>query len=335
MLPPGWNNETRAALASTHSHARREHLASWPVIANRRRSKKSRHPYPPEYRADEQQRKAEERRERRNRRHRLPCWQYVLAFIIVGGIIAAGIVLLANYSGAPTDEPPAPSAATPTAVPTQAASSTPTRTPEDLSATAEALATVRSRHLDVTPSSMEFDWNPLYVGGRLLDPAQIEELAVAYTNDVRQQAGLGLLITDPAIADIARAHSRNMMRTGIFEHDIGGKGPTDRALEAGYDCQGPDGSFGLSENIAERPRVLEWGGFVGERHNWKAEVYRKDEQELAQSIVDGWMDSYGHRLNILDPDARRIGVGIAVEKTREYGQVGERFFATQNFSACP
>jgi len=46
-----------------------------------------------------------------------------------------------------------------------------------------------------------------------------------------------------------------MISSGIFAHDIHGKGPTGRALEAGYNCRAynEDGSYsyGLSENIYE------------------------------------------------------------------------------------
>ena len=184
--------------------------------------------------------------------------------------------------------------------------------------------------LNATPS---LTWNKDYVGGRLLDSLEIEQRVITFTNDARQEAGLRALIADPAISAIAREHSINMRRRGIFDHDIDGKGPTDRALDAGYDCRGLDGSYGFSENIAEEPRVWEWSGY-GSRSSWTADIYYKDEEETAQALVDGWMNSSGHRRNILDRQARRIGVGVAVEQTRRYSQVGERFYATQNFSAC-
>ena len=47
------------------------------------------------------------------------------------------------------------------------------------------------------------------------------------------------------------------------------------------------------------------------------------------------MDSPGHRANILDPQARRIGVGVYIKETVKYGRwVDEIVFATQNFSEC-
>ena len=46
------------------------------------------------------------------------------------------------------------------------------------------------------------------------------------------------------------------------------------------------------------------------------------------------MNSPGHRRNILDEDARRIGVGVSVSVSRKYGWDPETFYGTQNFSAC-
>ena len=47
-------------------------------------------------------------------------------------------------------------------------------------------------------------------------------------------------------------------------------------------------------------------------------------EELAQSTVDGWMDSPGHRENILTPFSRE-GIGIIVT---DEGEV----YITENFS---
>ena len=46
------------------------------------------------------------------------------------------------------------------------------------------------------------------------------------------------------------------------------------------------------------------------------------------------MNSRGHRENILDSAARRIGAGVAILDMLEYGYVDELVYATQNFSAC-
>ena len=103
-----------------------------------------------------------------------------------------------------------------------------------------------------------------------------------------------------------------------MSHDLDGKGPTDRALAAGYDCQADLGdgrySYGLSENIIEMPRVQMFRGNT-------AIEYDRTPEEAARRMVRAWMESPGHRDNIMEAGARRIGVGVA-SKVRTEGKDG-------------
>ena len=174
-----------------------------------------------------------------------------------------------------------------------------------------------------------------YAGGSPLNREEIEEWVVEFTNDERISVGLQPLRHDDAISDIALSHSKSMARLGFMSHDIEGRDPTDRAMVAGYDCRAYRGdgsySYGLSENIAEHPRVTQWMGFGT---SYSPIDYDRDAEEVARGLVQGWMSSPGHRENILDRDSRRIGVGIAIREAPEYGYVSETIYATQNFSAC-
>ena len=249
-----------------------------------RRHNRGKRRYPPPTQVRDLQ---AESQKHRDEQHRLPCWQYLLSFAVVGGIIAAIVLLVTNYTGDPSDEPAAPPVA-PIAA-TRAASHVPTQ--QFLPATADALATAGARWQQTpttapastppasTPAPTPFPTptatpgptatprptattgptatprptaTPLppsrsttakgkYVNGRLLNGPEIERLVVEFTNQERERAGLQLLVHDPAISDIARAHSANMVRLDIFSHDIGGKDATDRALDSGYDCRGVDG----------------------------------------------------------------------------------------------
>jgi uncharacterized protein YkwD len=49
-----------------------------------------------------------------------------------------------------------------------------------------------------------------------------------------------------------------------------------------------------------------------------------DAAEMASLMVSGWMDTRGHRHNILDPDYTLLGVGVAVS--------GRQVIATQLFA---
>ena len=174
-----------------------------------------------------------------------------------------------------------------------------------------------------------------YAGGSPLNRGEIEKWVIELTNEERISAGLQPLRHDVAISDIARSHSENMARLGLMSHDIGGRDPTDRAMTAGYNCRAYRGdgsySYGLSENVAEHPRVTQW---MGLGMSYRPVDYDRDAEEAARGLVQGWMSSPGHRENILDRDSRRIGVGIAIQEEPEYGYVSETIYATQNFSAC-
>ena len=219
-------------------------------------------------------------------------------------------------------------------VPTTVAASAPSY--EDSVSATETITrlneSAESGDLD-SPSSLR------YPGEGPLDVFEVESWIIRFTNDEREEAGLKAFVHDPVISDIARAHSGDMTRFGLA-HEIGGADPTDRALAAGYDCKAYRGdgsySYGLSENVAEHPRVTGWSGvgFGGGPTMWRPDEFDADSRAMARGLVRGWMESPGHRANILDGDARRIGVGVAIVESPENGWTHETVFATQNFSAC-
>lgn len=136
-----------------------------------------------------------------------------------------------------------------------------------------------------------------------------EDLIYVMTNQYREAVGLQPLDRVSKIDQIARSHSQDMAERNYFEHETPeGLDPTDRGNAAGYGCRKDYGSyytFGLGENI-----FWHSGGWYGA-------------ERLAEEIMEGWMDSPGHRQNIMDPDYDRIGVGVAIS--------GSVVYATQNF----
>lgn len=106
-----------------------------------------------------------------------------------------------------------------------------------------------------------------------------EEIMVSLVNGERQKVGLTPLATDLLLRNVARAHSMDMLRNGYFAHKSpSGETPYDRLTAA-------NANFHLvGENLALAPSV-----------------------DLAHI---GLMNSSSHRENILDPDYKRIGIGI-------------------------
>jgi stress response protein SCP2 len=126
--------------------------------------------------------------------------------------------------------------------------------------------------------------------------AEAELLAevVRLTNRERTSRGLGALATDSRLARAAHVHSVDMATRDFFAHECpSGTQAWDRAVASGYRYRK------VAENIA-----------AGQRS--------------AAEVVEGWMNSPGHRANILDGELTQIGVGYATGG--EYGTYWTQVF---------
>jgi uncharacterized protein YkwD len=102
---------------------------------------------------------------------------------------------------------------------------------------------------------------------------------LALVNAARAGAGCAAVSPDPGLTAVARAHSADMRDRGYFAHvDPDGRDPFDRAAAAGVAAR--------AENIAAG-------------------------QPDAAAVMAAWMDSPGHRRNILDCSLDSLGVGVA------------------------
>lgn len=153
-----------------------------------------------------------------------------------------------------------------------------------------------------------------------IDLKQLEDMAHELINAERVAHGLEPLNHVDQIRWIARSHSQDMATYNFFSHvNLQGLDPTDRAILGGYDCRKDYGSsytYGLAENIHQGWLFVLT--FSNVRVNWQSP------EEMAKSAVDGWMNSQGHRDNILSTSYDRAGIGVAIAKD------GKVFF-TQNF----
>ena len=158
-----------------------------------------------------------------------------------------------------------------------------------------------------------------------LNRSTIEQEVHREINERREARGLRPVEYDEQLQIIARSHSRDMAERKYFSHDSPeGKDLEYRYNEHGYSCRVPTGSgtyAGGGENIAytySNERIqLDSGGTA----------YYSNETEIAEGLVNQWMNSTSHRENILRPYWQNEGIGIYIieidGKTRVY--------ATQNF----
>lgn len=153
-------------------------------------------------------------------------------------------------------------------------------------------------------------------------PVHVESLIHYYVNEVRSDRGLQKLAYDADLTAIARGHSSDMAEQNFFSH-TGPEGNTmaDRYRAHGYHVDYPC-RHRWGENIAHRT-------FPRTRIDQRPERERSRALlETAQAIVDQWLESPGHRENLLDTKWEREGIGASIWEST----TPEQLYVTQNFS---
>jgi len=118
--------------------------------------------------------------------------------------------------------------------------------------------------------------------------ATIRAATFCLINEERAQRGRAELHSRSQLKDAATGHSRSMESKDYFSHvSPGGADLVDRVRRTGY-LKGSS-SWALGENIA-------WGSGT---------------LATPAEIVQMWMDSSGHRDNILSRNFEHIGIGVA------------------------
>ncbi len=161
-----------------------------------------------------------------------------------------------------------------------------------------------------------------------IDIRSLEKKVHERVNKERNKRKIAPLSYEPGLVKIARDHSQDMSNQGYFDHiNIAGQTPTERAKVAGFECnyKSHEGVFptGIAENILmtylyESYEVRVKNGQESKNYNWK------NIDTLAREIVKNWMDSKGHRANILRKDFHHEGIGIVKNDALQ-------IFVTQNF----
>jgi uncharacterized protein YkwD len=122
-----------------------------------------------------------------------------------------------------------------------------------------------------------------------LTTGQARKAILCLINEKRRSAGLPALDRDKKLQKAAQRHNARMDGSGCFDHECPGEPGLDSRLEAVNYLVGGLLRWAFGENIA-------WG--MGELGTPRA-------------IVGAWMNSSGHRANILNRDFREIGIGFS------------------------
>lgn len=125
------------------------------------------------------------------------------------------------------------------------------------------------------------------------EPSDVELAVHSKINENRAAAGVGSLEFDNGLADVARKHSQDMVARDFFDHvNPDNLDPFDRIAAAGISC------LYAGENIAFR--YVQYGCGDGSAG------------AVATCIVDGWMNSPGHKMNLLTAEYKKEGIGVAI-----------------------
>jgi uncharacterized protein YkwD len=141
----------------------------------------------------------------------------------------------------------------------------------------------------------------------------LEKRTHTLINNERTNRKLPALQYDDKLAKIARGHSEDMARRNFFNHiNPDGKDPTARGVAAGYVCRKISGNL-ITEGIAENIFQGNLYSRIRVRGNVKSYDWNSPEK-IATEGVTGWMNSTGHRRNILEKNYQKTGIGIAIAK---------------------
>lgn len=124
----------------------------------------------------------------------------------------------------------------------------------------------------------------------------VEKYVFRLTNEERKNEGLSALMWEQTLSDIAAAHSRDMAEKNYFAH------------------RSPEGLM-VADRVARGHRKLV--GTIGE--NVYLFVGKPPvETDMAEDMVENWMNSSGHRENILRDGYTHLGVGVYRKNNRVY-----------------
>ncbi len=115
------------------------------------------------------------------------------------------------------------------------------------------------------------------------------DVVVCLINQERAKRGLKPFDNNKRLQKAAQRHNDRMVGTGCFDHECNGESDLGKRLESVGYLGGGLSRWAYGENIA-------WGS---------------GDYSTPEAIVAAWMNSPGHKANILSNDYRDIGIGFS------------------------
>ena len=169
-----------------------------------------------------------------------------------------------------------------------------------------------------------------------LDTALLDKAILFHSNRARCGMGLNPLGPDPRLQATATGHSADMVRLGFFDHTspVPGKTTMSERLRAGGVAYRT-----AAENLATAKRLEIGDGqpvypvgrdrcaYTYTPRGQRVPVRTYD--SLANNLVTRWLESPGHRRNLLNADYTRHGASGVIDPA---GQLCDSISATQLFA---
>lgn len=163
---------------------------------------------------------------------------------------------------------------------------------------------------------------PAQKGKPRITVSELEKRIHRLINEERRKQGLSALAWNDTLSRIARKHSSDMAKRDYFSHySPEGHDFLYRYKQEGYSCAVPVGEriYLGAENIFQNnlyDRIV----FIDSVAHYEWNNMAK----IAETTVQGWMNSPGHRKNILTPHWKSEGIGVVISPD-------DKVYITQNF----
>ncbi len=169
-----------------------------------------------------------------------------------------------------------------------------------------------------------------------MDVALLDRAILFHSNRARCRMGLNPLAPDPRLRDAATGHSADMVRLGFFDHvsPVPGRATMGERLQAGGVAFRT-----AAENLATAKRLEIGDGQpvypLGQdrcAYSYTPKGRRvpvRTYDSLAENLVTRWLESPGHRRNLLNGDYTRHGASGVIDPT---GKLCDTISATQLFA---